>query len=356
MHRLRRRTAVALVVATATVVGGGPAGAARSMSEPVEAARASVDDIALRWFAAQAAADEIEQRLAVVESRVEVAQEQATTTLEIATARALQIYKGAGATFPDLINGDDALQSARRVELIDSANAESDAALDDLEAVTEDLRYERAELRRALDRQATVLADLEAERTDLVAALDAAVAADRAASARKTVAQGPRAAASTPPPPASSTSPDTVTTSTPAPSPDPADDVAQPDPAPAATGAHPRHDEAFLACTRSRESGGSYTAVNPAGYYGAYQFSPLTWDATASHAGRLELAGVLPSQRFGVRPGRPRVGPLPVAGQRPLGWPLLTVTTGRRPRVAPCGGCRVPSGRRSRPVPSSPVR
>jgi len=58
---------------------------------------------------------------------------------------------------------------------------------------------------------------------------------------------------------------------------------------------HPRHDEPFLACTRARESGGNYAAVNAAGYYGAYQFAPLTWNTTASHAGRLDLVGVLPS-------------------------------------------------------------
>ena len=31
-------------------------------------------------------------------------------------------------------------------------------------------------------------------------------------------------------------------------------------------------------------------------YYGAYQFAPTTWNVTASHLGRLDLVGVLPSQ------------------------------------------------------------
>ena len=35
----------------------------------------------------------------------------------------------------------------------------------------------------------------------------------------------------------------------------------------------------FGACVRSRESGGNYQAMNPAGYYGAYQFSASTWAA-----------------------------------------------------------------------------
>ncbi|MCZ7535766.1 MAG: transglycosylase family protein [Acidimicrobiia bacterium] len=305
--------AVVIALLAIATTGAVPASGAQATGEPVEAARASVDEIAVRWFAAQVEADEIEQRLAVVERRVEIAEEQTATTLEIATARALQIYKGAGATFPDLIAGDDALQSARRVELIDRANAESDAAMDDLAAVTEDLRAERAELTVAREKQATVLTELEAERSDLVAALDAAIAADRAtasaAAARRAVGASARAAASTPapPPPASSTAlpevappagsgPAVTSTVPPADAGDSGGTVESSEPAAPTAGVHPRHDEPFLVCTRARESGGSYTAVNPAGYYGAYQFSPLTWDATASHAGRLELAGVLPSR------------------------------------------------------------
>jgi muramidase (phage lysozyme) len=50
-----------------------------------------------------------------------------------------------------------------------------------------------------------------------------------------------------------------------------------------------------LACVKQRESGGNYQAVG-AGYYGAYQFAPSTWDATARHAGRLDLVGVRPDR------------------------------------------------------------
>jgi Transglycosylase-like domain len=38
---------------------------------------------------------------------------------------------------------------------------------------------------------------------------------------------------------------------------------------------------AASSATAQCESGGSYTAVNPAGYYGAYQFDQGTWDAYA---------------------------------------------------------------------------
>jgi Transglycosylase-like domain len=38
---------------------------------------------------------------------------------------------------------------------------------------------------------------------------------------------------------------------------------------------------AASSATAQCESGGDYTAVNPAGYYGAYQFDQGTWDAYA---------------------------------------------------------------------------
>ncbi len=44
------------------------------------------------------------------------------------------------------------------------------------------------------------------------------------------------------------------------------------------------------------ESGGNYTAVNSAGYYGAYQFGTGTWNSTASTIGRGDLVGVRPDK------------------------------------------------------------
>jgi hypothetical protein len=65
-------------------------------------------------------------------------------------------------------------------------------------------------------------------------------------------------------------------------------------PPPPQSGVNPHHDDPFLVCTRARESSGNYGAVNPAGYYGAYQFSQPTWDVTANHAGTPQLIGVRP--------------------------------------------------------------
>ena len=51
-----------------------------------------------------------------------------------------------------------------------------------------------------------------------------------------------------------------------------------------------------FALIRACESGGNYQAVNPAGYYGAYQFNTGTWNSTAQAAGRSDLVGVRPDK------------------------------------------------------------
>lgn len=70
--------------------------------------------------------------------------------------------------------------------------------------------------------------------------------------------------------------------------------------APAAAGAEapaPSETKAgFLACVRKAESHDDYGAVNRHGYYGAYQFNQGTWDRTARHAGRPDLAGLRPDR------------------------------------------------------------
>lgn len=54
-------------------------------------------------------------------------------------------------------------------------------------------------------------------------------------------------------------------------------------------------DASTLACIRAHESdtAGGYHASNGT-HFGAYQFAQSTWNATARHAGRLDLVGVRP--------------------------------------------------------------
>jgi hypothetical protein len=46
----------------------------------------------------------------------------------------------------------------------------------------------------------------------------------------------------------------------------------------------------------NRESHGDYSAVNPAGYYGKWQFSQSTWNSVARSVNRGDLAEVRPDQ------------------------------------------------------------
>jgi hypothetical protein len=80
----------------------------------------------------------------------------------------------------------------------------------------------------------------------------------------------------------------------PAPKPAPAPKAA-PAPRPAPSQAGHAGPGGYLACVRQHESGGRYNINTGNGYYGAYQFLPSTWNATAKRAGRPDLVGVLPS-------------------------------------------------------------
>ncbi|MEZ5375315.1 MAG: transglycosylase family protein [Acidimicrobiales bacterium] len=74
--------------------------------------------------------------------------------------------------------------------------------------------------------------------------------------------------------------------------------AAAPEPTTPTTAADPGVPSAEdWAALRQCEAFGSYTIVSSNGlYYGAYQFSVATWNATATAAGRPDLVGVLPSQ------------------------------------------------------------
>jgi hypothetical protein len=176
-----------------------------------------------------------------------------------------------------MLSTNSALESVRRAELLDSANADGQQAIEDLAAASEDLESRRDELESRRAEQAALAEDLAAQQAALDAQLSSlkdqarAEAAQRAAAPRRTPARTPSAAPARP-------------ASAPA------------SPAPPSGDVSAHHDDPFLTCTRAHESRGDYTAVNPAGYYGAYQFAPSTWDVTANHAGRIDLVGVLPTR------------------------------------------------------------
>jgi peptidoglycan hydrolase CwlO-like protein len=265
--------------------------AAASTDEQIESTRDAIDELAQRWFDSQQDVDSLDAEIAGLEREVHELQVRADEVATIARARAVEIYMGSGTDLGPVLDGVDALDSARRAELLDRANEQSRRALDDFETASERLTEHRSELDQRRSEQAAAAERLSDEQQSLeqqLAALQSQAAREaaavRARQAASAAAAAPRAAAT----------PATRAASTPRAQPQP---QPTPPPPPSSGGTHPHHDDPFLACTRNRESRGNYGVVSASGlYHGAYQFLPTTWNATASHAGRAELIGVLPSR------------------------------------------------------------
>jgi septal ring factor EnvC (AmiA/AmiB activator) len=256
---------------------------ADSTQDQIDQTRRAIDDAAQRFFDAQKQASEIDAGIAQFTREITNAQARVATAQRIASKRALEIYKQGTVQYVSAV-GKNAIDSARRAELIDHANAQGRDAIDELNSAAANLRQERAMLLHAQKEQAKAVKDVSEERSKLDAQLadlqDQAAREARVRPVRRSV-PAPRAVAAVPAPAASGATPaPVVATAT-----------------PSASGVSPHHDDPFLVCTRRIESGGNYSIVSADGvYYGAYQFLPSTWNATASHAGRLDLIGVLPSR------------------------------------------------------------
>jgi peptidoglycan hydrolase CwlO-like protein len=259
---------------------------ADSTGDALATTRSAIDATAERWFEGHNDAADLDARIAQLEEDIKSAEARVASAREVATARALFMYKGAGMDVANLF-GDTIVESARRAELIGSANAQNHAALDELtdsvkalKAQHEELVESRAELESTLEGVANERQALDAQLTSLQD--DAARAASAAAESRtpsvrrvETVESSPTAAPTAPPEP---TPPPRTTT-------------------PPAGAVSSHHDHPFLVCTRRIESGGNYSIVSSNGlWHGAYQFLPSTWNAVAAHAGRSDLIGVLPSR------------------------------------------------------------
>jgi peptidoglycan hydrolase CwlO-like protein len=276
----RARAGAALVAVLAVFGAALPAGADDPRAR-LDDARDALDEVADDYFALQSEVRTLDARIDALEQQLADAEDRSVTVRHEATERALQMYKSSGTPFEHVI-ADDAIDAARRVELIDRANAENAETFDELDAVIDEISRRKDELEARRTDRAEALAELDERRHDLEEQVEAArrayLAAERAAatSTTATSAPAPRAEAATAAAPADAPAPDGA--------------------AAAAAGTHPHHDHPFLVCTRQRESGADYSAVSGSGYYGAYQFASSTWDATAAHAGRPALIGVRPDR------------------------------------------------------------
>jgi hypothetical protein len=208
---------------------------------------------------------------------------------KVATARAVVLYKGTSLAYANVF-GTTVIESARRAELIDRANVQNLSAIEDFTAALEELRSNRDDLDRSragLDKALQVIAAQRDALDTQLASLQkhtaqpphaAGTTLNRHRRGASHLVSAPATAAPTAPVPAASVDPPPTTSP------------------PPGGRASPRHNDPFLVCTRRIESRGNYGVVSADGtYYGAYQFLPSTWNATAAYAGRMDLVGVVPS-------------------------------------------------------------
>jgi septal ring factor EnvC (AmiA/AmiB activator) len=311
-----RVLAVAFAVAFGFVVVLAPVpSGAQSTTDQIARTRAEIDATAQRWFASREASAKLDSDVAMLERQVRDTRAQVDWTAAMARERAVQLYMGAGIQLAPLLASDSALDAARHAELLDRANSQSERTIDDLEVVTERLSEQRETLAKRRAEQATLEDRLAGEQAELErqlgllqaqaqreAELRMKAALEQAAAAARLEAQAQRAGP--PPAPAATSASASAAAAAPKPPPPPKRAPAPPPrpvpipaPPPPSNGMNPHHNDPFLVCTRGIESHGNYSVVSASGkYYGAYQFSPTTWDVTASHAGRPELIGVLPSR------------------------------------------------------------
>jgi hypothetical protein len=294
--RLARTTSFSRISALACVVAlalaGAPSGAGAQASQSVADARAQINSTANQWFAAQTESANLDVRIRTLTKTMATMGRRVDQLRVVANARSVQLYES-NSQMLDGIIGDSPIEIGRRAALIGQANSDGQHTIDALEASIADLKSQRNDLRNAEATQTQTLRYLSGRRrsldtelmslqeqtasvppTEAIAVIHRTDAPATTASPTRPPAIALTSAPTPPAPPAASTGP-----------------VAPPD-----TGrVNPHHNDPFLACTRERESSGDYSVVSSSGYYGAYQFAPTTWNVTASHAGRLDLIGVLPS-------------------------------------------------------------
>jgi hypothetical protein len=286
-----RVAAVGALVAAALVapLSSAPVSAADPAAQ-LASVRKQIDQLGNEYFTARQRLAALDGELASLRGARGRLERSYATEHRLAVRRAVARYTEGNDFETDSAS---VLQAANASVILEHAAETTNAAmnrfiqtrsslLDTQRRITTQRRAQQTLVNQLAQRTQTLNAELasaqRAYREMLAAqAARAAAAANAKVAAGSTPKQSNTVAATTPTVPP---------VSTPAPVPTPA-----PPPPP---GTNPHHDDPFLSCVRQRESSGYYGAVNPGGYYGAYQFAITTWNITASHAGRPSLIGVRP--------------------------------------------------------------
>jgi len=256
----------------------------------VRSARAALDAASSRYFEALGEYRALDDRIGRLEAGIAAGEDRIASLRRVVASRAVEAYKSGSQNVGFVFDSRDVTDLTVRRKLLSVATASDAGALDELERSLVEQREQRDALASGRARRERSLEEMRRAQESLDARLAAAL--EGRAGVRRRLAEQARAAAALA---ASRTAAARTAATVPAgaPATPPAPLVM---PAPGGGGDGSIHDHPFLACVRHRESRGDYGVVNPAGpWYGAYQFSQSTWNATAAHAGRYDLVGVVPS-------------------------------------------------------------
>jgi hypothetical protein len=273
-----RRAAAAAVVAAATFGGvataGAQTGAPSGATNPaIQSLREQADVASGAYFSALGHYKELTAQIATIESQLPGLRAQQAAHLKVTVQRAVAAYEqGGSGQLSAIMNSGNILDAARRTQWLQVLNAADDHSLAGLKATSSRLHLEEQTLQTDQASSAAALKVLDAQGQSIDVELTSAVTQQEQVNAAAAAAAGP-----------------------------PLDPGGGGGGSGNGSGAGPSAnppvgEAAFLACVKQHESGGNYQAVNTSNnsYFGAYQFGQPTWNATANHAGRLDLVNVRP--------------------------------------------------------------
>ena len=181
----RRALVLAIVVSAVLATSGNIAGAADPLADAtrrITAAQEAADEATAQFEQAQTRSYELEEAVERTTRQTARTRDRMRELTTIVRARAITAYKGGlGAPFAELL-GDtsNALEAGRRAHLLDKANAESHAALDEFRETEDDLRVQEAALRDQLATQRAAVNDTQARQAELERSLANAIEEERA--------------------------------------------------------------------------------------------------------------------------------------------------------------------------------
>jgi len=177
------RRAIPVAVALALLA---PAQAATAARDPLAEAEARVTSA---QRAANEAAEQYEEAQSVywglegdidrTRSAVTATEANAAALTAVAQRRAVEAYTEGGLDLDVVVEGNDVLEAQRRNELLDRVNEDGNLAVEQLGAITEDLRVQEASLADQIAQQEQVVEQMKETESEL---RDALAAAERAES------------------------------------------------------------------------------------------------------------------------------------------------------------------------------